>query len=164
MKVHQYGTNLISARDCHMCCVEQYLSLNTHVQGTYEPRSCDGVNHTSPAFYESSSIWCFKSSDAIEIRSEIQHCNPISTCDCHIYIAQHICHSTQHIPYGGKISRMKTFVNFIVWWLFTKVFSAKLEVWCPLARHERSSFLCENRIFHQFVKFFSLESFPLYSI
>ena len=160
MKVHQYGTNLISARDCHMCCVEQYLSLNTHVQGTYEPRSCDGVNHTSPAFYKSSLIWCFKSSDAIEIRSEIQHCNLISTCDCHMYIAQHICHSTQHILYGGKISRIKTqFCGY------SQKFSPRnLEAWCPLAQHERSRFLLENRIFHQFVKFFSVESFPLYGI
>ena len=39
--------------------------------------------------------------------------------------------------------------------------------WCPLAQQKRAiceSFLHENRIFCQFAKVFSLESFPLYSI
>ena len=29
------------------------------------------------------------------------------------------------IPYSGKLSREKTFVNFAILWLFVKVFSAK---------------------------------------
>ena len=29
------------------------------------------------------------------------------------------------LPYSGKLSREKTFVNFAVLWLFAKVFSAK---------------------------------------
>ena len=42
-----------------------------------------------------------------------------------------------------------------------------LGVWHPLAWHKQAiheSFLCENHIFHQFAKVFSLESFPLYGI
>ena len=31
----------------------------------------------------------------------------------------------ESIPYSGKLSREKTFVNFAVLWLFAKVFSAK---------------------------------------
>ena len=33
------------------------------------------------------------------------------------------------IPYSGKLSREKTFINFTVWWLFTKVFLWNLGVW-----------------------------------
>ena len=67
------------------------------------------------------------------------------------------------LPYSGKLSGEKTFMNFAVLWLYTKVFSAKFGAWHPLAQQKRAiheSFLCENCIFHQ--KVFSLESFPLY--
>ena len=46
-----------------------------------------------------------------------------------------------------------------------KVFSVKFGAWHSLVWHKQvihESFLRENRIFHQFAKFFSLESFPLY--
>ena len=73
-----------------------------------------------------------------------------------------------YLPYSGKLSREKTFVNFAVLWLYAKVFSAKFGMWCPLARQKRTirwSFLHENRIFTNSGKFspskvFSLESFP----
>ena len=48
---------------------------------------------------------------------------------------------------------------------YAKVFSAKFRAWRPLVRQKRvihESFLCENHIFHQFAKIFSLENFPLY--
>ena len=64
-----------------------------------------------------------------------------------------------------KLSREKTFANFAVLWLFAKVFSTKFGGVAPLALQKRAtceSFLHENRIFHQFAKVFSLESFPLY--
>ena len=41
----------------------------------------------------------------------------------------------------------------------------KFGAWHSLARHKRAvreSFLCENRLFHQSTKVFSLKSFPLY--
>ena len=50
------------------------------------------------------------------------------------------------LPYSGKLSREKTFMNFAVLWLYTKVFSAKFGAWHPLARQKRAiheSFLCE---------------------
>ena len=69
------------------------------------------------------------------------------------------------IPYSGKLSREKTFTNFVVLWLFAKVFSMKFWVWHPLARRKRAfreSFLCKNCIVYQSKQVFSLESFPLY--
>ena len=76
---------------------------------------------------------------------------------------------TKLIPYSGKLSREKPFVNFIILWLVAKVFSAKFggmaSVGVPkLIGAIRESFLHENCIYHQFVKVFSLESFPLYGI
>ena len=71
------------------------------------------------------------------------------------------------VPYSGNLSREKTFTNFTVLWLFAKVFSAKFGARHPLAQQNQAigkSFLCENQIFHQFTKVFSLESFPLYGI
>ena len=71
------------------------------------------------------------------------------------------------ILYSGKLSREITFANFTVLWLYAKVFSAKFGVWCPLALQKRAireSFLCENRIFTNLRKVFSLEGFPLYVI
>ena len=73
------------------------------------------------------------------------------------------CVSCLYIPYSRKLSREKTFANFMFLWLFAKVFSAKFEGMSSLAQHKRAireSFLHETRIFHQFAKVFSLESFP----
>ena len=56
-------------------------------------------------------------------------------------------------------------MNFAALWLYAKVFSVKFEAWRLLARQKRAireSFLREKRIFHQFAKVFSHESFPLY--
>ena len=71
------------------------------------------------------------------------------------------------LPYTGKLSRERTFMNFVVLWLFLKVFSAKFGSVISLMQHKRAiceSFLRENRIFHQFAQVFSLESFLLYGI
>ena len=60
------------------------------------------------------------------------------------------------LPYSGKLLREKTFANFVVLWLYLKVFSIKFGLWRPLLRQKqaiRESFLC---IFHQFAKVFSL--------
>ena len=60
------------------------------------------------------------------------------------------------IPYSGKLSREKTFVNFVVLWLYAKVFSVKFEAWHPLALQKRAireSILRENRIFTNSQKF-----------
>ena len=57
-------------------------------------------------------------------------------------------------------------MNFTVLLLYAKVFSAKFGAWHPLAWQKRAirvSFLRENRIFTTLRKFFSIESFPLYS-
>ena len=48
--------------------------------------------------------------------------------------------------------------------MLQKVLFMKFGAWYPLARQKqaiRKSFLRENRIFHQSVKLFSLEIFPL---
>ena len=74
------------------------------------------------------------------------------------------------ILYSGKLLREKTFANFVVLWLFTKVFSAKFGGVASFAvaieSNLRKFFF---RIFKQFTKVFSskvfsLESLPLYSI
>ena len=61
-----------------------------------------------------------------------------------------------HVPYSGKLSREKTFANFTVLWLYTKVFSVKFGAWRPSAQQKRAireSFLHENRIFTNSRKF-----------
>ena len=62
---------------------------------------------------------------------------------------------------GRKLSRY-----FTVLWLFAQVFSAKFGGVASFGAAQRAiheSFLCENRIFHQFAKVFFLKSFLLYS-
>jgi len=64
-----------------------------------------------------------------------------------------------------KLSREKTFANFAVCGYSQKFSPRNSRAWCPFVRQKRAireSFLRENRIFHQFLKVFSLESFPLY--
>ena len=59
-------------------------------------------------------------------------------------------------PYSGKLSREKTFANFVVLWLYAKLLSAKFGVWRPLVwqkRAIRESFLRENRLFTNSRKF-----------
>ena len=68
-----------------------------------------------------------------------------------------------YVPYSEKLSREKTFTNFAVLWLFVRNLGTR----CPLVQQNQTihkSFLRENRIFYQFTKVFSFESFPLYSI
>ena len=68
----------------------------------------------------------------------------------------------QDLPYSGKLSRGKTCKNFVVLWLFAKVFSVKFGGVVSLVQQKRAirkSFLCESHIFHQFAKVFSLESY-----
>ena len=46
-------------------------------------------------------------------------------------------------------------MNFVVLWLYTKVFSAKFGVWCPLAWQKqaiRKRFLGKKHLFHQFAE------------
>jgi len=63
---------------------------------------------------------------------------------------------------GRKLLRISRFCGYL--WKFSP---QNWGAWCPLAQQKRAireSFLHENRIFHQFAKVFSLESFPLYVI
>ena len=46
------------------------------------------------------------------------------------------------IPYSGKLLREKTFANFAVLWLFTKVFSAKFGGIVSFVRHKQAG--CES--------------------
>ena len=62
------------------------------------------------------------------------------------------------IPYSGKLSREKTFANFMVLWLYTNVFSAKFGTLHPRV------FSMNIISFTNLRKFFSLESLPLYGI
>ena len=41
--------------------------------------------------------------------------------------------------YSGKLSREKTFANFLVLWLFAKVFSAKFGVVAPFGAAQASN-------------------------
>ena len=63
--------------------------------------------------------------------------------------------------------RGRTFSWILQFCGYLRKFSPQsLGAWHPLERQKqaiRESFLCENCTFHQFVKVFSLESFPLYS-
>ena len=73
----------------------------------------------------------------------------------------------RHLPYSGKLSREKTFVNFVVLWLFAKVFSAKFlgMVSFGVAKvRNPQKFSPQRSYFHQFTKVSSLESFVLYGI
>ena len=71
-----------------------------------------------------------------------------------------------YIPYSGNL--LKTFVNFVVLWLFAKVFSAKFGgvayFGVAKASNLRKKFLSENCIFLPIREIFSLESFPLYGM
>ena len=67
-----------------------------------------------------------------------------------------VLHCVMYIPYSGKLSREKTFANFVVLWLYAKLFSAKFGAWRPLALQKqaiRKSFLRENCIFTNSRKF-----------
>ena len=66
------------------------------------------------------------------------------------------------LPYRGKLSREKTFPNFKVLWLFTKVFSAKfggVVLYGSTSKQFTKVFFCNNLIFYQFAKVFSCKSF-----
>ena len=66
------------------------------------------------------------------------------------------------IPYSGKLLREKTFTNFEVLWLLTKVFSANFGGVVSVGGTSEAihdSFLRTNHIFHHFTRVFSLESF-----
>ena len=69
------------------------------------------------------------------------------------------------IPYSGKFSREKSFTDFEVFGLpakaLRKTTATPIPNWRRQAIHE--SFPCEFLALHQFVKVFSLASFPLYS-
>ena len=66
--------------------------------------------------------------------------------------------------YSGKLSREKTFLNFAVLWLFAKVFSVKFGGVASFGGTSGQSVkvLSTKIFFHQFVKVFSHESFPLH--
>ena len=71
------------------------------------------------------------------------------------------------LSYSGKLSREKTFANFVIMWLYVKVFSMKfggVGFFCTAKASNPQKFLSENCIFYKFVKVFFLKSFPLYSI
>ena len=63
--------------------------------------------------------------------------------------------------YSGKVSREKTFVNFAVLWLFTKVFFTKFGSVASFDVAKASNLLKfspQKSYFHQVVQVFSLES------
>ena len=70
-------------------------------------------------------------------------------------------------PYCGKLSREKSFANFAVLWLFAEVLSVKFGGVASFGAAKVSNlqkFSPWKSYFHQFVKVFSLERFPLYGI
>ena len=73
-------------------------------------------------------------------------------CQCHLQRQNCKC----YVQDSGKLSREKTFANFVVLWLYAKFFSANFGKWRPLARQKCAipeSFLRENRIFTNSRKF-----------
>ena len=89
----------------------------------------------------------------------LAHMHPL----CIICISVSSC--VLHIPYSGKLSREKTVADFVVLWLFTKVFSAKFWGGASFGTAKASNprkFSLRKSYFHQSVKVFSFESFPLY--
>ena len=67
---------------------------------------------------------------------------------------------------GRKLSREKTFANFMVVWLFVKVFSAKFwgMVSFGAAKASNPQNFFAKIVFLTNLQKFSLESFPLYGI
>ena len=58
---------------------------------------------------------------------------------------------SNQFPYSRKLSREKTFANFMVLWLLVKVFSVKFEGVASFSATKatiRKSFLCKNCIFY----------------
>ena len=55
-------------------------------------------------------------------------------------------------------------MNFVVLWLYVKVFFAKFGAWCPLALQKRAirEVFSAKIVFSPIHESFSLESFPLY--
>ena len=71
------------------------------------------------------------------------------------------------ILYSWKLSREKTFVNFMVLWLFTNVFSVKSEggvLWHGTSEQSAKVFSAKIVFFTNLQKCFSLKSFPLYAL
>ena len=76
---------------------------------------------------------------------------------CEVHVFRQI--SALQIPYSGKLLREKTFANYVVLWLFAKVFSAKF--WGSKSEQPMEVFAV--KIVFSTVNVFSLESFPLNS-
>ena len=77
------------------------------------------------------------------------------------FVGQHL----SNLPYSSKLLREKTFANFVVLCQCAKVFSMKFGgvVFFGTAKASNpQKFSRRKSIFHQSVKVFSLESFPLY--
>ena len=71
------------------------------------------------------------------------------------------------LPYSRKLSKEKTFANFVVLGLSAKVFSRENRWPHPLiilAPSDPRKFSLQISRFPRFMKVFSLESFPLYGI
>ena len=80
----------------------------------------------------------------------------------------HVLHRYTRVTYriAGNFQRRKLSQILRFCGCSRKFSPRNLWAWCPLAQHKRAirkSFLRKNRLFHQFAKVFSLESFPLYS-
>ena len=58
------------------------------------------------------------------------------------------CLNMRLIPYSGKLSREKTFVNFTVLWLYVKLFCAKFEgcgiLWCSKSEQSTKVFSAKS--------------------
>ena len=81
-------------------------------------------------------------------------------CLPNVAAAQH--HLLDFLQYSGKLSKEKTFVNFKVCDYSQKWGRGIL--WQHNQFKQSTKCFSENHIFHQFTKFFSLESFPLCGI
>ena len=71
------------------------------------------------------------------------------------------------VPYSGKLSREKTFMDFAFLWLFAKVFSVKFGGVASFGTAQASDqrrFSLRKLYFSPIHKVFSLESFLLYGI
>ena len=81
-----------------------------------------------------------------------------------IIIINYVHVQTQNIVHWENFRERNFFLNFEILWLFVKVFSVNfggMVFGWLLKQAICENFPCENRILHQFVKVFSLESFSL---
>ena len=128
-------------------------------------------SHTLSFIYYSSA-YCIKSLPYIPSFTDM-HCTP--SClfvECFVAFSTLLFNTSTYIflpviPYSRKLSREKTFANFVVLWLFAKVFFTKFGGMASVGVAKASNpqkFSLRKPYFTKFMKVFSLEIFSLHGM